>query len=64
MFKNLKALIIDEADRILEIGFEEEMNQILRLLPKGVLAFFSSPLSFSLHSLALALPCLPACLPA
>ena len=36
------------ADRILEIGFEEEMNQILRLLPKGVLAFFSSPLSFSL----------------
>lgn len=36
VFKNLKALIIDEADRILEIGFEEEMNQILRLLPKGI----------------------------
>jgi superfamily II DNA/RNA helicase len=31
----MKALVIDEADRILEIGFEEEMNQILRLLPKG-----------------------------
>lgn len=35
VFKNLKALIIDEADRILEIGFEEEMNQIVKLLPKG-----------------------------
>lgn len=32
-FKNLKALVIDEADRILEIGFEEEMKQIIRLLP-------------------------------
>ena len=28
-----QALIIDEADRILEIGFEEEMVQILRKLP-------------------------------
>jgi ATP-dependent RNA helicase DDX18/HAS1 len=34
LYKNLLALIIDEADRILEIGFEEEMNQIMRLLPK------------------------------
>lgn len=34
MFKNLKALIIDEADRILEIGFEEEMRQIVKILPK------------------------------
>ena len=33
-FKNLKSLIIDEADRILEVGFEEEMRQILALLPK------------------------------
>jgi ATP-dependent RNA helicase DDX18/HAS1 len=33
--KSLKALIIDEADRILEIGFEEEMNQIVKLLPRG-----------------------------
>jgi len=36
----LKALIIDEADRILEIGFEEEMNQILKILPKGSFFFF------------------------
>ncbi|KAL1927274.1 hypothetical protein VTP01DRAFT_3903 [Rhizomucor pusillus] len=34
VFKNLKALVIDEADRILEIGFEEEMRQIVRILPK------------------------------
>lgn len=33
MFKSLQCLIIDEADRILEIGFEEEMKQIIRLLP-------------------------------
>lgn len=34
VFKNLKCLIIDEADRILEIGFEEEMHQIIKILPK------------------------------
>lgn len=33
VFKNLKALIIDEADRILEIGFEDEMKQIIKVLP-------------------------------
>ena len=32
-FGNLKCLIMDEADRILQIGFEEEMHQILKLLP-------------------------------
>lgn len=37
VFKNLKALVIDEADRILEIGFEEEMKQIIALLPNGAL---------------------------
>ncbi|CAG8491733.1 9706_t:CDS:2 [Acaulospora morrowiae] len=34
IYKNLKALIIDEADRILEVGFEEEMKQIIKILPK------------------------------
>ncbi|KAL3425792.1 ATP-dependent RNA helicase HAS1 [Phlyctema vagabunda] len=34
VFKNLKALIIDEADRILEVGFEDEMRQIVKILPK------------------------------
>ena len=30
----MKSLIIDEADRILEVGFEEEMKQIINILPK------------------------------
>ncbi|CAL8078366.1 unnamed protein product [Calicophoron daubneyi] len=30
---NLKALVIDEADRLLDIGFELEMRQIVRVLP-------------------------------
>jgi ATP-dependent RNA helicase DDX18/HAS1 len=43
VFNNLKALVIDEADRILEIGFEDEMRQIINLLPKGKLgALFPS----------------------
>lgn len=33
VFSNLKALVIDEADRILEIGFEDEMKQIIKILP-------------------------------
>ena len=40
MYKNLQCLIIDEADRILDIGFEEEMKQIIKLLPsKGFYCF-------------------------
>lgn len=34
VFKNLRALVIDEADRILEVGFEDEMRQIIKVLPK------------------------------
>ena len=34
VFRNLACLVIDEADRILEIGFEEEMRQIIKALPK------------------------------
>jgi ATP-dependent RNA helicase DDX18/HAS1 len=30
---NLMMLVIDEADQILKIGFEEEINEILKLLP-------------------------------
>ncbi|KIP11488.1 hypothetical protein PHLGIDRAFT_27952 [Phlebiopsis gigantea 11061_1 CR5-6] len=33
VFRNLKCLIIDEADRILEVGFEEEMKKIISILP-------------------------------
>lgn len=39
MVKNLKCLIIDEADRILDIGFEQEMQQILRLLPSKSIGY-------------------------
>merc|ERR1712198_113428 len=34
LYKNLQCLIIDEADRILDVGFEEEMKRIVKLLPK------------------------------
>lgn len=34
VFKNVKALVIDEADRILEVGFEDEMRQVIKILPK------------------------------
>ncbi|KAK7454482.1 ATP-dependent RNA helicase [Stygiomarasmius scandens] len=34
VYRNLKALVIDEADRILEIGFEEQMKKIIEILPK------------------------------
>merc|ERR1711971_789266 len=34
VYHNLVNLTIDEADRILEVGFEEEMNAIIRMLPK------------------------------
>lgn len=34
LYKNLQCLIIDEVDRILEIGFEEELKLIVKLLPK------------------------------
>ncbi|RYP29843.1 hypothetical protein DL767_006524 [Monosporascus sp. MG133] len=33
VFKNLRTLIIDEADRILEVGFEDEMRAIIKILP-------------------------------
>ena len=34
IFKNIKAFVIDEADRILEVGFEDEMRQVVKILPK------------------------------
>jgi ATP-dependent RNA helicase DDX18/HAS1 len=33
-FQRLQILVIDEADRILEVGFEEDMHQIVKILPK------------------------------
>ncbi|XP_043716930.1 DEAD-box ATP-dependent RNA helicase 51 [Telopea speciosissima] len=34
IYKNLKCLMIDEADRLLEANFEEEMKKIIKILPK------------------------------
>lgn len=34
IFSNLQCLVIDEADRILQIGFEQDMKSIIRFLPK------------------------------
>ena len=46
LYKNLQCLIIDEADRILDIGFEEEMKQIIRILPtKRQTMLFSATLT-------------------
>ena len=39
MFRNLRSLVIDEADRILEVGFEEEVRKIVSILPSGAYAF-------------------------
>ncbi|XP_063901543.1 uncharacterized protein LOC135121167 [Zophobas morio] len=33
LYRNLQQLVIDEADRCLEIGFEDEMRQIVKVLP-------------------------------
>lgn len=50
---NLKVLVIDEADRLLDIGFELEMQQIIRLLPKERQSvFFSATLNQRTHNLA------------
>eukprot|EP00172_Hildenbrandia_rubra_P004105 Plantae.Rhodophyta-Hildenbrandia_rubra.ctg7651.p1 GENE.Plantae.Rhodophyta-Hildenbrandia_rubra.ctg7651~~Plantae.Rhodophyta-Hildenbrandia_rubra.ctg7651.p1 ORF type:complete len:647 (+),score=105.26 Plantae.Rhodophyta-Hildenbrandia_rubra.ctg7651:4308-6248(+) len=34
LYKNCQMIVIDEADRCLEVGFEVEMHQIMNLLPK------------------------------
>ncbi|KAF5468962.1 hypothetical protein F2P56_013069 [Juglans regia] len=53
IFKNLKCLIIDEADRILEANFEEEMKQIIKLLPKNrQTALFSATQTKKVEDLA------------
>ena len=33
VIKNLRCLVLDEADRILEMGFEDEMRQVIKLIP-------------------------------
>ncbi|KAK9691362.1 hypothetical protein RND81_09G192400 [Saponaria officinalis] len=53
LFKNLKFLVLDEADRILESNFEEEMSKILRILPKKrQTALFSATQTKTVEDLA------------
>ncbi|KAJ6424838.1 hypothetical protein OIU84_025581 [Salix udensis] len=53
IYKNLKCLVIDEADRILEANFEEEMKQIIKLLPKArQTALFSATQTKKVEDLA------------
>jgi ATP-dependent RNA helicase DDX18/HAS1 len=52
-FQNLLALTIDEADRILEIGFEEELRYIVRSLPtKRQTMFFSATQTKNVQDIA------------
>jgi ATP-dependent RNA helicase DDX18/HAS1 len=52
VFHNLQMLIIDEADAILKIGFEEEMNQIIKILPKNrVTLLFSATMTKKVEDL-------------
>ncbi|KAL7123371.1 hypothetical protein ACP275_01G101400 [Erythranthe tilingii] len=53
IYKNLKCLIVDEADRILEANFEEEMRQIIKILPKArQTALFSATQTKKVEDLA------------
>lgn len=45
IYKNLKCLVIDEADRILEIGLENKLKQIINLLPERRLTMLFSKTS-------------------
>jgi ATP-dependent RNA helicase DDX18/HAS1 len=52
LFHNIKMVIIDEADAILKIGFEEEMNKIINLLPKErVTLLFSATMTKKVEDL-------------
>ncbi len=49
----VKSLVLDEADRLLELGFEEELGRILALLPKKRQnLFFSATFPHAIEALA------------
>ncbi|XP_073219940.1 DEAD-box ATP-dependent RNA helicase 27-like isoform X2 [Cicer arietinum] len=53
IYNNLKCLIIDEADRILEANFEDELRQIIKILPKDrQTALFSATQTKKVEDLA------------
>ncbi|KAF9638658.1 RNA helicase ATP-dependent DEAD-box conserved site [Lasiodiplodia theobromae] len=51
VFKNLRTLVLDEADRILETGFEDEMRQIVKV-PLTLVALFSATQTTKVEDLA------------
>ncbi len=55
-FKAIRHFVLDEADRLLELGFNEELQRILTLLPeKRQNLFFSATFSAEIEILAVAL---------
>ncbi|CAG5046594.1 unnamed protein product [Parnassius apollo] len=52
-FKNLKCLILDEADKLLEAGFEKHLVGIIKLLPENrQTALFSATIDDKIRNLA------------
>ncbi|MGL5947543.1 MAG: DEAD/DEAH box helicase [Aeromonas sp.] len=50
---HLTALVLDEADRLLDLGFSDELNAILRFVPKTrQTLLFSATFDAALHSLS------------
>ena len=55
-FKSIRHFVLDEADRLLELGFNDELPRILALLPeKRQNLFFSATFSAEIEILAVAL---------
>ncbi len=55
-FKSIRYFVLDEADRLLELGFYDELQRILTLLPeKRQNLFFSATFSSEIEILAVAL---------
>ncbi|OBT68278.1 hypothetical protein VE03_02373 [Pseudogymnoascus sp. 23342-1-I1] len=53
VYKNLRMLVIDEADRILDAGFEDEMRAIVKILPESrQTALFSATQTTKVEDLA------------
>lgn len=51
-FSNIKFLILDEADRVLDVGFEEELRVIFKSLPKNrQTLLFSATMTSQLYAL-------------